>query len=87
MELPPKHHLPQDPLLPTSQMDVPSRGRRYDEEDQENAYHLTNQHHVIGDSDEEVERIDIDVLAEGKLSRPSGEERQELLRDVDPQHR
>ncbi|KAI5452697.1 hypothetical protein NCC49_000446 [Naganishia albida] len=87
MELPPKHHLPQDPLLPTSQMDVPSRDRRYDEEDQENAYHLTNQHHVIGDSDEEVERIDIDVLAEGKLSRPSGEERQELLRDVDPQHR
>lgn len=90
MELPPDHHLPQEPLLPTTNMETPVRSRRYDEEgpeDEDNdAYRLTNQHHVIGDSDEEVERIDDDDLADRKAARHSGEERHELLGSDDRRH-
>lgn len=83
MELPPDHHLPQEPLLSSANMETPVRDQRYDEEDREDeigdAYRLTNQHHVIGDSDEEVERIDDNGLADRKGARHSGEERRELL--------
>lgn len=83
MELPPDHHLPQEPLLPTANMDGLPTDRRYDEDDLDNdlndVYRLMNQHHVIGDSDEEVERIKDDVLPEHKIARQSGEESRELL--------
>lgn len=83
MELPSDHHPPPHSILPISaeNEDLVPRDRRYDEDhedDMNEAYRLTNQHHVIGDSDEEVERMN-ETAADDKASQQLAEERRELL--------
>jgi hypothetical protein len=81
MALPPVQHSPRHALLPLDEGEAIAHDRRYGEDDREdtgNNYPLANQHHVIGDSDDEGDGInDADISRHNQ--RSSREEQQELL--------
>lgn len=81
MALPPVPQSPRHALLPMEEGEPPALDRRYVEDDAEGAgdtYPLANQHHVIGDSDDEGDDT-IDADNSRHKQRSSREKHQELL--------
>lgn len=82
MALPPVPLSPRHALLPSDEGPAPPLDRLSDEDDADGAndtYRLANQHHVIGDSDDEIDNRDDDAETTRRDRHLQMEEHQELL--------